>query len=116
MQKKDEKLPGEESNGKRVSQKTLDSLELFNDALVRPMKFKGNIKLDNGYFGVIVKLPAANFEDDGEQWKRLLKKEKGFQVGDLVIYAFKLKIVLDGEMLHMVSYFIGKVSDTQING
>jgi hypothetical protein len=114
MQQKEHASDQPETETKRVSKKTLNSLELYNDAIVRPMKKPNNIKIDHGYFGEIIKLPSGGASyryDAGEEWKKVLKKEREFNVGDRVMYSCKLNIMMDGEQLHLVGYFFGKLRE-----
>lgn len=98
-------------NSRKVSENTLKSIIIFNEAIVRPFSTKDNFQ-HGIYAGEIIKLPpakSANEYDEGEGWKALIQKDSNFKIGDKVLYNFKCNIVLDDELLHMVGSFAGKI-------
>lgn len=95
-----------------VSEETLKKHIFFNESLVRPIKPKEKVIGENIITGIILKLPLNKHEDSfcaGDEWKNLISKENGLNVGDIVLYNSKYNITLDGEVLHLVCYFIGKI-------
>ena len=93
---------------KRVDEKSLKKLVFFYDTLVRPIKEKEGTVQGSMYVGEIIKLPKPE-PDEGEEWKALLHKKERYQVGDKVLYYMKSNIILDNELLHLVSSFTGKL-------
>jgi hypothetical protein len=116
MQEKQEGVVTAQSKPKRVTQKTLNSVLFYNDAIIRPIKPTNNVRIVHGYIGEIIKLPhgSSSYQySDGEEWKKALKNEMGFKIGDRVMYSFKLNIMLDGELLHLVGHIFGKICTTE---
>ncbi|HTA81469.1 MAG TPA: hypothetical protein VK783_00915 [Bacteroidia bacterium] len=97
---------------RRVSDKTLQGIELYYESIVRPIKAKEDGLRGHIYTGEVLKLPspAGREYDTGEEWKALLEKEKRFMVGDKVLYNMKSNLILDNELLHLVGTFTGKIS------
>ncbi len=104
------------SNAK-VSEETLNKIQLFGEHLVRPIIPNENYKHGAIHTGIIIKLPEkrnTNQYDDGESWKALIEKETTFKVGDKVLYCYGgsgSNLVLDNELLHLVCYFLGKIKE-----
>jgi len=100
-----------EFNSRKVSEKTLKSLMLTSEYLVRPHKSNDKSFNRSIYFGEIIKLPSALDSNyiEGDEWKALLKKETDYNLGDKVLYSFKSNILLDNELLHVVGCFCGKI-------
>lgn len=98
-------------NSRKVSDKTLKSIMLSSEYLVRPYKSNDTSFNRSIYFGEILKLPALldNNYADGEEWKGLVEKGIEYSIGDKVLYSFKSNILLDNELLHVVGCFCGKV-------
>lgn len=96
---------------RKVSKKTLQSMVLFYECLVRPIKVKEHMQ-GGIYLGEVLKLPQANY-DDGEQWKASLHKEEQYKVGDRILYNMKSNIILDHELLHLVGMPTGKLIEQQ---
>ncbi len=120
MQNKEQTVPTKEVQTKIVRQKTVNRLVLFHNALVKPLKFPDGIAIENISYGEIVKLPsdkATSRWEDSESWKRLIndKEDNGFKVGDRVLYDSKTNVVIYGKNYHLVSYFLGKITDEQNN-
>lgn len=118
MSNKEETLPRIMSEAKPVSATTLLRLILFREALIQPLRFPENIRIENVCYGEIIKLPTdegGSRFSDGEEWKKLLpsKNENTYNVGDKVLYNCNCKsiVVMDGVKLHLVSYFMGKIND-----
>jgi hypothetical protein len=118
MSNKEETFPRIMAEAKPVSPKTLSRLVLFREALIQPLKFPENIRIENVCYGQIIKLPTdeeCSRFSDGEEWKKFLpsKNETGYNVGDKVLYNCNCKsiVVMDGVKLHLVSYFMGKIKD-----
>ena len=93
---------------RKVSKKTLQSIVLFYECLVRPIKVKDNIMQGSIHVGEILKLPKVEY-DEAEQWKASLDKDEKYKVGDKVFYNMKSNIVLDNELLHLVGMPTGKL-------
>ena len=95
-----------------VGEETLKKHVFFNDSVVRPIKPKEGVPNNNILTGIILKLPL-NKQDEcffpGDEWKSLIPNENRLNVGDIVLYNSKHNITLDGEVLHLVCHFIGKI-------
>jgi|GEM_PF-6454196 len=94
----------------------LDNIEVYSDYLVSPIKSGGNNRMDSINLGIILKLPKKLATDcfPGEEWKLLLNPTNEFIVGDRVLYTIKYSIVLNGESLHLVPWFVGKIMNIDI--
>jgi len=112
--KKEEVLQG---LNPKVKKSTLKGIEFYQDYLVRPAKPDFNSRFDGVFYGTIIKLPRKLAADyfPGEGWKATLE-ENEFKIGDQVLYNnCKTNIVLDGENLHLVYHFIGKILEQNNN-
>lgn len=94
---------------RKVKKETLQSIVLFYECLVRPIKLKEDAIRGSGiYLGEILKLPKTEY-DEGEEWKASLHKEEHYKEGDKVFYTMKSNIILDHELLHLVGMPTGKL-------
>ena len=95
----------------KVKEETLTRLVLYNETLIRPLNVKEIFGNNGVYFGEVIKLPRTQGQeyDESEKWKALIEKEKEINVGDKVIYSYRSNIILDNELLHLASFFVGKI-------
>jgi hypothetical protein len=100
-----------ESNQK-VSKETLKKFVFEYEFIVRPIKTIQVHHIDGVFAGEIIKLPEKDARDfsDGEGWKALLEQSSR-KVGDKIIYWYKNNIILDSELLHLVSSISGRILD-----
>jgi len=101
-----------ESNPK-VCEETLKKFVFNYEFLVRPITTICSAPTESIYTGEIIKMPktkdAKDF-DHGEGWKASLPdKAPKYKVGDQVIYWYKSNILLDNELLHLVSSISGMI-------
>ncbi len=96
----------------RVSEETLRKFLFDHEFLVRPINTICSAPTESIYSGEIIKVPekkdARDFAD-GEGWKALVTKVPKHKVGDKIMYWYKSNIILDYELLHLVSSISGRI-------
>jgi len=110
------KLKKEDSSFKvsspKVSVETLRKFVFNYEFLVRPITTICSAPTESIYSGEIIKVPekkdARDFAD-GEGWKALVTKEPKYKVGNKIMYWYKSNIILDYELLHIVSSISGRI-------
>lgn len=97
---------------RKVDEQVLKKIILFQDYLVRPSKVIAPLQNRCAYTGIILKLPEllrGSEYPEGDEWKKLIEKGSDFKVGDKIIYSYRNHIVVNNELLDLVSMPVGKV-------
>jgi hypothetical protein len=96
----------------RVSKETLEKYLFDFEFLVRPVKMLYSSSTESIHSGEIIKVPEkkdVREYAEGEQWKALIAKEPKYKVGDKILYWYHSIILLDFEILHLVSSISGRI-------